>query len=254
MNTATRLIVSASFALTAGSAFAEEDFTSKFPLRSCHFTSVGGNPYFPIVPGRQTYYSNSACVAKGACEDLNELWITMERDLKRIPLSAGRGSPPIFARVMEERETENGELVEISRNFVADCRPSHDVYYFGEEVDIYEDGEIVAHEGTWLAGRHGALPGILMPEDGFMVGSRYFQETAPGVALDRAEHTRVDFSVQVPAGKFDHCTEVTETTPLEPGDKSVKVYCRGVGLVKDDELELMAIYGNARPDDPDEDD
>ena len=244
MNMATRLMASASFALVTGDALADDVFTSRFPLRSCSFTSVGGSPYFPIVPGRQTYFSNSACVARGACEDLTELWITMERDLKRIPLSLGRGSRPIIARVMEERETENGELAEISRNFVADCRPSHDVYYFGEEVDIYEDGEIVAHDGAWLAGRHGALPGILMPEDGFIVGSRYFQEVAPGVALDRAEHTKVDFAVQVPAGKFDHCVEVTETTPLEPDNESIKVYCRGIGLVKDDDLELTAIYGN----------
>jgi hypothetical protein len=146
---------------------------------------------------------------------------------------------------MEERESENGELVEVSRNFVADCWPSHDVYYFGEEVDIYENGKIVDHEGAWLAGKHGALPGILMPEDGFMLGSRYFQERAPGVAMDRAEHVRAGFSMQVPAGKFDNCVEVEETTPLEPDDVSTKVYCRGVGLVRDDDLELTAIYGNS---------
>ena len=112
-----------------------------------------------------------------------------------------------------------------------------------EEVDIYEHGEVVDHEGAWLAGVHGARPGILMPEDGFMVGSRYFQELAPGVALDRAEHKRAGFSVRVPAGRFDDCVEVEETTPLEAG-KSIKVYCRGVGLVRDDDLELTAIYGN----------
>ena len=36
------------------------------------------------------------------------------------------------------------------------------------------------------------------------------------------------------------------TTPLEPDDVSTKVYCRGVGLVRDDDLELTAIYGNPR--------
>jgi len=29
------------------------------------------------------------------------------------------------------------------------------VYYLGEEVDIYEGGKIVDHEGQWLAGRAG---------------------------------------------------------------------------------------------------
>jgi len=244
MNAATRLMVTASLALASQYAAADDEFTRKFPLASCHFNAFGGSPYFPIMPGRQTYYSNSACVAAGKCGELTELWITMERETRKISLSTGRNSRPIFARVMEERETEDGELVEVSRNFVADCWPSHDVYYFGEDVDIYEDGEVVSHEGAWLAGRHGAMPGILMPEDGFIAGSRYYQELAPGVALDRAEHTRVGFSVRVPADNFDQCVEVTETTPLEPDAKSIKVYCRGVGLVKDDELELTAIYGN----------
>lgn len=247
MNTANRLMATLSLALSSGYVVAAEEFTQQFPLASCHFLGVGGNPYFPIVPGRQLYYSNSGCVAAGQCDELTELWITMERETKRISLPIGQGNRAIFARVMEERETEAGELVEVSRNFVADCFPSHDVYYFGEEVDIYEDGEVVSHDGAWQAGRNGAKPGILMPEDGFMLGSRYFQEMAPGVALDRAEHKRAGFSVDTPAGRFDKCVEVEETTPLEPGSTSVKIYCRGVGLVKDGELELTAIYGPKHP-------
>ena len=243
MNAATRLMVTISFALVSGYAVADEQFTQKFPLASCFFLSVGGNAYFPLVPGRQLYYSNSACVAAGKCDELNELWITTERDIKRISLPIGRSTRPVFARVVEERETEGGELVEISKNYFANCFPSRDVYYFGEDVDIYEEGEVVSHDGAWLTGRHGALPGIVMPEDGFIVGSRYFQEVAPGVALDRAEHKRVGFSMQLPAGKFDNCLEVEETTTLEPDDIGRKIYCRGVGLVKDDDLELTAIYG-----------
>jgi hypothetical protein len=50
------------------------------------------------------------------------------------------------------------------------------------------------------------------------------------------------FSVQVPAGEFDDCIKVEETSPLEPGDKSIKIYCRGVGLVRDEQLELTAVY------------
>jgi hypothetical protein len=110
----------------------------------------------------------------------------------------------------------------------------------------------VSHEGAWLAGRRGALPGILMPEDGFITGSRYYQEVAPDVALDRAEHKRTGFAVRVPAGRFENCLEVEETTPLEPDDVSQKTYCRGVGLVKDEELELTAIYGSSRPVDDDD--
>lgn len=245
MNATHRFLAACSLALASAYACAEaeKEFTEDFPLASCWFASIGGNPYFPLVPGRQTYFSNSACVASGECEELNELWITVEREIKPIALPVGDRTRTVYSRVIEERETEDGELTEISRNFVADCFPSHDVYYFGEEVDIYEDGEVVSHDGAWLAGRNGAMPGILMPDSGFIVGSRYFQEVAPDVALDRAEHLRSGFSVQVPAGTFHHCVEVGETTPLEPGAESSKVYCRGVGLVRDDELELTAIYG-----------
>ena len=47
----------------------------------------------------------------------------------------------VRTRVVEEVETADGELTEISRNFYAICGQTNDVYYFGEKVDIYnEDG------------------------------------------------------------------------------------------------------------------
>lgn len=245
-----RLASVAALVLAASAAAAQDDgFTKKFPLASCQFTTVGGNGYFPLIPGRQLYYSNSACVASGECDGLEELWITAERETRRIALRVGGNTRTVTTRVVEERETEDGELIEISRNFFANCWASRDVYYFGEDVDIYEEGKVVSHDGAWLAGRDGALPGIVMPEDGFITGSRYYQEVAPGVALDRSEHKRTGFSVRVPAGKFDNCLEVEETTPLEPGSIGHKTYCRGVGLVTDGDLELTAIYGNPQPDD-----
>jgi hypothetical protein len=40
--------------------------------------------------------------------------------------------------------------VEISRNYFAMCKPTSNAIYFGEDVDIYEDGEIVSHEGNLI--------------------------------------------------------------------------------------------------------
>jgi hypothetical protein len=30
------------------------------------------------------------------------------------------------------------------------CKPTSNAIYFGEDVDIYEDGEIVSHEGNLI--------------------------------------------------------------------------------------------------------
>jgi hypothetical protein len=229
---------------------ADAPFTDTFPLKSCRF-SPSGNAYFPLKPGRQLYYNNSKCVASGECDELEELWITTEFDTRRITIGSGKSRQQVIARVMEERETEDGELKEISRNYLSVCAPSRDLYYFGEDVDIYEDGEIVSHDGAWLAGRNGALPGIIMPDSAFLLGTRYFQEQAAGVALDRAEHVEGGLQLTLPAGTFKGCIKTVETSPLEPGAESIKYYCPGVGMVIDNDLELAAIYGHAADDEDD---
>ena len=97
-----------------------------------------------------------------------------------------------------------------------------------------------------------AEPGIIMPGT-FLLGSRYFQEIADGIALDQAEHTAMGLEITVPAGTFTDCVEVTETTPLEPGAVSLKNYCPEVGLVIDDVLELVDYGFNIVKNDQDGD-
>jgi hypothetical protein len=125
----------------------------------------------------------------------------------------------------------------VSRNFFALCEETRDVYYFEEDVDDYEDGEIVGHGGGWRAGVDSAMPGLIMPGT-FLLGARYFQEIAPGVALDRGENHRMQLSVTVPAGTFTDCVSVFETDALEPSDWGIKVYAPGVGLIVDETLQL----------------
>ena len=227
--TIARLLFGALLLLPLGAA-AQDGFTSSFRLQDCRFLARGVNPHFILEPERQLVYEG---------ED-EELFITVLERTHRITLTIGGRQRTIRAAVVQEREFEDGELKEISRNFFAICEKTGDVYYFGEEVDIYEDGEIVSHDGAWLAGQDGALPGIIMPGS-FLLGSRYYQEVAPGVALDRAEHVAEGLEVETEAGDFEGCVEVTETSPLEPGAESTKVYCPGVGLVMDNDLVLVDI-------------
>jgi hypothetical protein len=234
--------------IASGAEVAEAGrFTEDFPVEECQFRTWGGNPFFILSPGRQAYFSNQRCVAAGDCDELEELWITVTLQTRTITLRDDGRTLNIPTRVVQEYETADGELVEISRNYFASCSPDRDVYYFGEEVDIYEDGRIVSHDGEWLAGRRGAEPGIIMPDRAFLLGSRYVQELAPGIAEDRAEHMAVDLEVNVPAGSYEDCVRVNETTPLEPGHVSKKVYCPGIGLVRDGDLELVTIYKNGVP-------
>lgn len=229
--------------LSALSLHAKEKrvFTNTFPLQDCTFQPEGNNPYFKLQTGRVSYFNNLNCFNEGECDEFSELTITVTNDVEVITLQINGNPTNIIARVVEEYETTDGELEEISRNFFAECSQTQDIYYFGEDVDIYEDGEIISHEGAWRAGINDAKPGIIFPGGAFILGARYFQEVAPPAALDRAEHTASEFDVSVPAGDFEHCVEVTETTPLDKHEESIKYYCHDVGLVFDDDLELLQV-------------
>ncbi len=218
-----------------------DGFTLEFPIASCEFSPQGGNSFFNLTPGRQLYLSNKECKSCVKEEGLVELWITMLPETRVITFPYAGKMRTVRARVMEEFETVDGELEEVSQNFIADCKPMHDVYYFGEDVF---DGDGNPLPDAWLAGKDGAKPGILMPDRAFLLGSRYFQEFAPN-ARDRAEHTSMGFEVDVPAGNFKNCIEVSETTTLEPGHVSLKTYCPGVGMVRDGDLELIRVKNNA---------
>jgi hypothetical protein len=243
MNAIHRPLAALAAALVPLAGSAGDGFTRQFPIQSCDFKPTGGNAHFILRENRQLYLSNQRCVSRGECEDFVELWITMLPATRSITFDPGSGPVTVRTRVMEEYETENGELEEVSRNYVADCSPMHDVYYFGEDV---EDGDGERLPDSWLAGRNGARPGILMPDRAFLLGSRYYQELAPN-AKDRGEHVAMGLQVKVPAGTFHNCVRVIETTPLEPGEASPKTYCPNVGLVRDDDLELIEVRENATP-------
>ena len=140
--------------------------------------------------------------------------------------------------VMIETEYEDGELVEISWNFIAQADDGT-VCYFGEDVDIYEGGIVVAHDGAWRAGENGALPGILMPGTP-QVGDTFYQEYAPGVAEDMSSIVAFGEPIAVPAGDFDDTLTAEDCNPLEDAETDDKVYVSGIGLSIDDVAELIS--------------
>lgn len=216
--------------ITAGAH--EPEYSGDFDRDLCTFTSVGTNTYFPLWPG----YS---LVLEGEEED--DEGGTVEIGVVLSVLPETETVDGVRTRVFEERESEDDELVEVSRNFVALCRETGDLWYFGEDVDIFEDGEVVSHDGAWRAGVDGAKPGILQPGSP-LVGARFFQEEAPGVALDRAEVLSLGGELTVPAGTFTGVLEVLDTNALDPeAEGDLKVYAPGVGLIFDEGIELVEI-------------
>ncbi len=251
---ATLLLVSpALLAATSSAADAAkkrgERFTVDFGIEHCTFVtdddaSPGGNPLFPLVPGRQSVIENDE-------EGVRVEITTCLDNGSNCARNDGTPVPGVFTvaldgietRVVEERESEDGELIEISHNFFARCRENGSVFYLGEQVELIEDGEVVGSEGAWEAGVANAKPGVIMPGI-YLLGSRYFQEVAPGVALDRAEHTRMGLDVEVDlvgSGETElhDCVEVIETSALDRKAHSEKMYCPDVGLVFDSGEELV---------------
>jgi hypothetical protein len=107
---------------TSVSVAAAPSFTDEFPIEKCAFKASGANPYFRLTPGRQAYFSNQRCVAAGDCDELEELWITVTHRTRDIRLREDGVTRTITTRVVQEFETADGELVEISRNFFAVCQ------------------------------------------------------------------------------------------------------------------------------------
>lgn len=201
-----------------------EGWMSSFDLEKCDFASTGENSYFILKPGYQVTLEG---------EEDDEMLQLVTTVLNETKVVNG-----IETRVVEEKETEGGNLVEISRNYFALCKPTNNAIYFGEDVDIYEDGEIISHEGGWLAGQNGSNAGMIMPGK-VEVGLKYYQEIAPGVAEDRAEIVSVNDSLFTPAGTFDQVLKTEETNPLKPEEKEFKFYAPGIGLIQEEAIKLV---------------
>jgi hypothetical protein len=190
----------------------------QFDVNKADLIPTGANPYITMQPGRV-------------------LKLTHGHDTLTVTILPGTQQVDgVTAGVLEERETNNGTLVEVSRNFMATDRNTGDVYYFGEDVDNYKNGKVIDRQSAWRAGVAGARFGLMIPSKP-SAGQKFYQEIAPNIAMDRVEVVSIDATVKTPAGVFEHCVHLRETTPLER-DVSHKYYAPGIGIVRDDQFEL----------------
>jgi hypothetical protein len=245
------LLIALSLLLASNVAWADSEskhkqFTTDFDLAACTFSVTGGNAYFSLDPAPGPM--NPILLEGEEGKELVQVQIAVSDDTMEIDLE-DLGLGKVMTRVVEETEWIDFELVEESRNFFARCEETDAVYYFGEEVTIYEDGEVItgAEAGSWLAGTPAEdgesinMPGLIMPGT-FLLGSRYYQEVAPEVALDRAEHIEMGLTVETPAGIFNNSVKTLETSPLEPSAKDIKIYAPGAGLIVDGTIERVNVF------------
>lgn len=199
------------------------------------FSTTIDNPLFPISDYTELIYEGEE--TDPDTEEIIETRVEMSV-LPDEKIVAG-----VRVLVVRDQAFEDGELVESTLDYFAQHRDGS-VYYFGEDVDNYEDGEIKNHDGSWLAGEGSNQPGIIMPPSP-EVGDVFEQEKAPGIAEDRMTVLSLTEPVDVPGGSFQDCLKTEDVNPLDKrGAVEFKYYCAGIGFVLEEfeegNLELVS--------------
>ena len=216
----TLVLAAAVYAADKGPA-AQPPWCDSFSPDKTDLFNTGKNPFFFLWPGYRLYLQHG--------KDSRVISVLMET----------RMVDGVKTRVVEQRETQDGRLAAVSRNYFVISGTTGDVYYFGADVDIYQDGKVTGHEGSWLAGINGAKFGLMMPGRP-AVGDRYYHEVAPGVALNRAEVVGSGEDFTTSDRTFERCVRIRESSGLGTGVEE-RLYAPDVGLVRDGEFVLMRI-------------
>ncbi len=174
--------------------------------------SVAPNPWLPLVAGQTRVYEGHG----------ETVTVSVTDEIKLIS-----GVP---CRVVRDIVEEDGEVKEDTRDWFAQDIHGN-VWYCGEAVQDFEDGELVSLDGSFKAGIDGAKPGILMKAVP-VVGDIYRQEFDLGNAEDAAEVLNLNGSAVTPAATcVADCLVTGDFTPLEPGALEHKYYKPGVGMI-----------------------
>jgi hypothetical protein len=174
------------------------------------------NPYLPLAFLKQDVLENeSGRVERTAKPELHKTFQV--------------GGQTVEALTVEDRDYENGKLTEVTLDYFAQADDGT-VYYLGEDVDEYKNGQVVGHGGAWLWGKDTRHPGVLMPAHP-QVGDRFHAEDAPHITWEKDEVVSISETVTVSAGTYPHCVRIKETA--SDGAIEYKLYAPGVGCVKE---------------------
>ncbi|HXJ62935.1 MAG TPA: hypothetical protein VNN79_04195 [Actinomycetota bacterium] len=175
------------------------------------------NPFLPFKPGTELVYRG---VKDG--EGITD----RVRVLSRTKTILG-----VKATVVRDVSRHGSQLIERTEDWYAQDRRGN-VWYFGEDTEEFLPGGRVSREGSWQAGVHGAVPGIVM-EANPHAPDGYRQELYRGHAEDTAWVLRRGGSIDVPLGTLHHVLLTLEWTRLEPNVIDRKYYAKGFGIVRE---------------------
>jgi hypothetical protein len=182
------------------------------------------NPYFPVIRGTVYTYGNQP--EGGEDFEWNDVLATFE----------SKTVNGVKTHVVRDTAYENGLLVEDTLDFYAQDK-SGNVWYFGEFVLNYrydDEGNYLSTDnaGAWLANGVDAFPGYIMPTREVLESlGGYFQEFAPGVAVDQADLVTFNATADLDIGFFKGLLQTLDTTALEPDVREYKKYEPGVGFI-----------------------
>jgi hypothetical protein len=176
-----------------------------------HFSKVIDNPYLPLPVGRTFVYRG----VENGKKELDRAHVT-----SRTNVIAG-----ITATVVSDNVYEPApRLLEKTFDYYAQDDKGN-VWYLGEDTREFLRGGKVDTSGSWLTGRNGGKPGLIMEADP-RVPDSYRQECLSGEAEDLAW--------VVDRGARD--VRTLEFSALEPKVVERKVYRTGVGIVSEHQL------------------
>ena len=186
-------------------------------LDPAKFTTEIDNPYWPMEVGTRWTYREIDEEGKAV-----EVVVVVTTETKEL-------ANGITARVVRDAVTEDGELIEDTKDWYAQDADGN-VWYMGEDTAEFEEGKVTTKEGSWEAGVDGALPGVIMPAHP-VPGLKYRQEFYEGEAEDNGEVLSIQEMAEVPYGWFDDVLLTKDTISLEPKVLEYKLYAKGVGPV-----------------------
>lgn len=194
----------------ASTAFAD---TYAPQIDPAQFTTDITNPFLTLPTGRKLVYSGETP------DGLERIEITMTGETREIM--------GVTTTVYLDQVYIDDQLVEETSDYLAQNTVTGDVWYFGEDVQNYENGKPSNTDGAWIAGVDNAQPGIWITASP-VPGMEYRQEYYAGEAEDMVTIKEVGLTLATPLGTFDGCVATYDWTPLDPNSKEDKFYCPGI--------------------------